>query len=165
VEQVADTQQPGQLYWSMVEPFWRSVNIYGEPAQFLQQFAALPINVGHLFAAHWCQSEVCNGGLHQFFSNSTGIVAPEALNGFRAIGLAVWVDVLGKAIQFFGEPYPREQAIRREILAKQPGQKRQEWDPFFVLDNQFYRWLNAEPNRWAKMADWFVECIELEPSK
>ncbi|WP_369973953.1 DUF4375 domain-containing protein [Polaromonas sp. SP1] len=31
----------------------------------------------HLFAVHWCQSEICNGGFMQFFANSTGVLAPE----------------------------------------------------------------------------------------
>lgn len=41
-----------------------------------------------MFAAHFCQSEICNGGLGQFFGNSTGGLAPEAVEGFREIGQA-----------------------------------------------------------------------------
>src|SRR5438105_3105405 len=99
-------RQPGELYWSLVKPIWRSVRVYSPPDEFLAQFAGLRPEVGHLFAAHWCQSEVRNGGLHQFFSNSTGVLAPEALVGFRAIGITEWADIVAEAMRFFGESYP-----------------------------------------------------------
>jgi len=46
-----------------------------------------PLGIQHLYCGHRCQSEVTNGGLYQFFSNTTGLLAPEALFGFREIGL------------------------------------------------------------------------------
>jgi hypothetical protein len=150
-------QQPGDRYWSLVEPVWRSISIYDGPETFLQQFCAVRSEVGHLFAAHWCQSEVRNGGLHQFFSNATGVLAPEALEGFRAIGLVEWSDILAEAMRFFGIPYPREQLGRRNQLAERRGRRREEWDPFYHLDDRFYKWLHAEPDRWARAADAYAE--------
>jgi hypothetical protein len=154
---MATDHQPGQRYWSAVEPFWRVVNVYAHPDEFTRGFQALPSKAGHLLAAHWCQSEIRNGGLHQFFSNSTGVLAPEALAAFRAIGLAEWADVLAEAMRFFGEPYPRERAIRQELLDARPGELREEWDPFFALGERLYTWLHAEPDGWERGADRFVE--------
>ena len=153
---MAEAQQPGERYWSVVEPFWRAVSIYDGPDDFTRQFSELPLVARHLLTAHWCQSEVRNGGLHQFFSNSTGVLAPEALAAFRAIGLTEWAAILAEAMQFFSEPYPREQADRREQLAGRSGERREEWDPFFALDKRFYKWLHAGRDRWARAADRFA---------
>jgi hypothetical protein len=63
-----------------------AINIYDGPEIFLQTFSQVPRAVGLLYTTAFCQVEVCNGGLHQFFGNSTGILAPEAVEGFVAIG-------------------------------------------------------------------------------
>jgi hypothetical protein len=71
--------------WQIVSPHWASVDIYGSADDFLRTFAQFPEPAGHLLAVRWCESEVCNGGSHQFFTNPTGVLAPEATRGFRAI--------------------------------------------------------------------------------
>ena len=91
-------REPGELYWSLVEPVWRSVRVSADPDDFLERFAELRPAVRNLFAAHWCQSEIRNGGSHQFFTNPTGVLAPEALEAFRVIGLAEWADILEDAV-------------------------------------------------------------------
>jgi Domain of unknown function (DUF4375) len=143
----------GERYWQLVEPVWSEISIYDGPREFLRQFRRVRPEAGHLFAAHWCQSEVRNGGFHQFFSNSTGVLAPEAVAAFRAIGLEEWASLLREAMRFFGESYPREQDKRRELLATVPGNKREEWDPFYALDKRFYAWLHGDPDRCERAAD------------
>ena len=141
----------GDKYWQMIEPFWESISIYDDPETFLNQFRKVQSSVGHLFAAHWLYSEVCNGGFHQFFSNSTGVLAPEAAEGFRAIGLDDCAAVIEEAIQFFGRNYPREQEERNEILDGIEGNEEEEWNPFFKLDARFYKLV--EGDRFLKAAD------------
>src|SRR5262249_18955172 len=110
--------------------------------------------VGHLFAAHWCMSEICNGGFHQFFSNSTGVLAPEALEGIQAMGLTAWADTLAEGMRVFGTPYPRDREERREMLMRERrGTDRSEWDPFRALDRQFFDWLHDEPDAWEIAGD------------
>ena len=156
---MTEAGEPGSRYWSSVEVLWLSLNESWDdgPEEFLRQFRTVRPEVGHLYAAHWCQSEVCNGGLQQFFSNSTGVLAPEALEGFRVIGLAEWADILAEAMRFFGSPYPRERVHRQELLASRRARKREERDPFFALDERFYAWLHAEPDRWERAADQYAE--------
>lgn len=79
-------------YGTLVEPVLLPLDQswYEGPEEFVRQFRRVRPEVGHLYAAHWCQSEVRNGGFHQFFSNTTGLLAPEALEGFRAIGAVEW---------------------------------------------------------------------------
>lgn len=144
--------KPGKVYWRLIEPFWDEISIYDGPKAFLKQFAVAPDEVGHLFAAHWCQSEVSNGGFHQFFTNPTGVLAPEALAGFRAIGLDEWASILEEAMRFFGEPYPRDQAERERRLPKARGD-RASWDPFLAMDDRFYTWTRPDRDRWSRAAD------------
>lgn len=126
-------------YWSLVEPVWLPLNLtWEDPEKFVRKFRRVRPEAGHLYAAHWCQSEVRNGGFHQFFSNTTGLLAPEALEGFRAIGLVEWAEILAKAMAHFGTPYPRDRYDRLKFLPIRQGRSRKEWDPFYKLDERFY---------------------------
>lgn len=151
--------EPGARYWRLVEPIWREISIYDGPEVFLRQFRRVQPEVGHLFAATWCQSEVCNGGFHQFFSNPTGVLAPEALAAFRAMGLSEWASLLEEAMRFFGVPYPRDRMVRQELLAAVPGDQREESDPFDALDDRFFAWLHEEGDRWQRAADSYASGI------
>ena len=145
-------------YWEVVEPFWEVVDIYGSPDRFIGTYSEVPRKVGHLFAAHWCQSEVCNGGFHQFFCNSTGVLAPEALEGFRAIGMLKWAALLEKAMSTFGPGYPRDREVRRSLLPPAAtGQRREQWDPFCDLDDAFY--LDQLPT-WEYSADAYADQVD-----
>jgi hypothetical protein len=109
-----------------------------DPDEFVQMFRRVRPEAGHLYAAHWCQSEVRNGGFHQFFSNTTGLPAPEALEGFRVIGRVEWAELLAEAMSHFGTPYPRDRGDREVLLARRQGRSREEWDPFRELDERFF---------------------------
>ena len=63
-------------YWRIVAPIWDDVSIYDGPEVFLRGFAAAPRRARNLMVAHWCVSEVRNGGLGQFFSNSHRRASP-----------------------------------------------------------------------------------------
>jgi hypothetical protein len=94
-------------YWKEVEPIWEDVNIHSGAEPFKKSFRAVRREAGLLIAAVWCQSEVCNGGLGQFFGNSTGVLAPEAVEGFRALGQPQIADLLVQAMGLMGQPYER----------------------------------------------------------
>lgn len=129
-------------YWDLIETAFERVDIYNGGDAFFRGFAPLPPHVQHLLAAHWCQSEVNNGGLDQFFFNPTGVLAPEAVAGFRAMGLSDVADLLGEAIGRFGSHYPREREARQIAMEFMPshstraflGTKRR----FADLDDRFY---------------------------
>jgi hypothetical protein len=109
--------RPGEVYWQIVSPYWDQVDIYSSGDVFLRTFANVPEPAGHLLALHWCQSEVCNGGFHQFFINSTGVLAPEAVRGFRAINMSAIAEILERAMVVFGTPYPRAREMRHQFLS------------------------------------------------
>jgi hypothetical protein len=151
---VAKKRQPGNVYWAHIESAFDSVDIYSGPSVFLANCNKLELRTVNLLAAHWCQSEVCNGGFHQFFHNSTGVLAPEALRGFSAMNIVEWEQALGQAMGFFGPKYPREQEERRKALPSPVKSARREvWDPFYELDERFYDWLKPDQDRWNRVAD------------
>ena len=142
-------------YWEHVEPFWETVSIYDGPEEFLLHFTEVPEHAAHLFALHWCASEICNGGFRQFFFNSTGVLAPEAVAGFRAIGMERTAVVVAAAMASFGEPYPRDREERQDALdALEPGDAGDGGDgPFSDLDSQFYDLLGSENGGMEKAAE------------
>lgn len=75
-----------------------------------------------LFAIMYGNSDICNGGLEQFFGNHTGGFAPETTEGLELINFTSASQVLRKAMSLFGFPYPRDQMSRREMLPSLTGQ-------------------------------------------
>ena len=67
--------RPGEAYWQVVSPYWEQVDIYSGGDAFLRTFANVPEPAGHLLALHWCQSEVCNGGLTEGLRRKADIPA------------------------------------------------------------------------------------------
>ncbi len=149
-------EKPGQLYWSRIDPYWdRLTNAWdGGPSEFLAAMDAVPVRIRHLYAAHWFISEVMNGGLHQFFYNTTGILAPEAAEGLSCIGANGLTQVLLESMRHFGESYPRDRDLRMELLPDLDDELRfLEANPFSPLDERFYDWFNVREYRWEQMAD------------
>jgi hypothetical protein len=149
--------EPGSTYWRLVEPIWDTVSIYHGPETFLHAFHQVPVHAGHLFAAHWLHSEVCNGGFHQFFLNPTGVLAPEAQAACTALGLSEVATLVGRAMAFFGTAYPRTQDVRVRALEAIPGKTEQEWNPFCSLDAEFYKLLPAAEATFERAADAYAE--------
>ena len=131
-------------YWNLVEPYWNEVSVHVEPVLFSAQLAKLPEASRHLFVTHWTQSEVQNGGLGQFFSNSTGVLAPEAVEGFRALGMPDTAKQLALAMQMFGETYPREWANRGDLA------------PSTEIEDRFADLLETEAGGFWEAADRFA---------
>jgi hypothetical protein len=149
----SNTEQPGTAAWRVIEPHWKVVSIYDGPISFLEGLERLPESAQHLLAIWWCDAEVCNGGFHQFFLNSTGVLAPEAFEGFQAVGLDEFAKLAEAAISKFDVPYPRDSVTRCNVLStlENPGKRREQWDPFFELDNRYYS---------AKEKSAFYECLD-----
>ena len=57
-----------------------------------------------------------NGGLGQFFSNHTGVLAPEAATAFEKLGMPNCARILRSSMQFFGAAYPRDRSIREQVF-------------------------------------------------
>lgn len=138
-------------YWSTVEPFWEAINIGEGPEVFRKTFETVPRVSGLLFAAHFCQSEVCNGGFRQFFSNSTGVLAPEAAEGFREIGQPKIATLIQSAMGLVGSPYLRDREERQARL------KQISKDSLDLLDEEFFDLIESENGGFQEAADSYAE--------
>lgn len=117
---------------------WNEQPISDDPAEFLEWFRSLTPPQQICFPAQWVCNEVYNGGFHQYFWNSTGLHAPEAVTGFRTLGLDDIAEIVEKTMSVFGKEYPREREARIEFLDSIEGDDISEWNPFFELDDVFY---------------------------
>ena len=132
------------VYFQQIEPHFERVTIYEGPEPFLRELENTPERARHLLTAHWCVSEISNGGFQQFFAGAAGVMGPESAAGLRALGLTDNAAILEKAMARLGRPYQREAPRRNQVLKKLGG-KRRGASPFADLDDQFLRALQARP--------------------
>src|SRR5580704_5342938 len=124
-------------YWDLVEPIFSKVDL-DEPAKFFHSISRIPRPVLLLYAAHFCLSEVWNGGFFQFFWNSTGMIAPEAVEGLCAIGMRELASVLEAAAAPLGSPYPRDRDERWDALLAASGRGEEDMKKIFEESSNFY---------------------------
>jgi hypothetical protein len=93
---------------------------------------------------------VCNGGFDQFFSNSTGVLAPEAVRGFRAIGQNQIADLIESAMSAFGSRYPRDREQRQSLRDALDNKA------FDGLDEQFFALIDLEARGFESAANAFA---------
>ncbi len=91
-----------------------------------------------MFAAHFCLSEVNNGGLLQFFWNSTGVLAPEAIEGFEAIGMPELASKVSAAASLLGAPFPRDRDERWDALLAASGRTEDQLESIFKRNSNLY---------------------------
>ncbi|HAB17246.1 MAG TPA: DUF4375 domain-containing protein [Verrucomicrobiota bacterium] len=108
-------------YWDRIESAYEEVDIYESYEVFRTGASKFPEWQIDLLATHWTLSEILNGGLLQYFGNSTAVLAPEAILGFRRIGVPEASTALQSAMDLFGAPYPREHDDRTKRLATLTG--------------------------------------------
>lgn len=131
-------------YWTKIERFWNDLPT-DDPSAYLEYYRSMPAVARDLITTHWVFSEVCSGGFHQLFTNPTGVLVPEAVHGFRSMGLLEMAAITSEAQRFFGSTYPREQLQRIEALDRYAERSRDsdDWNPFTQMDERFYEALQA----------------------
>ena len=129
---------PIDSYWEVLLPFMASVNIYDGPEKYAEAVAVVPRAVVFLYATHMFLAEVHNGGLLQFFWNKTGIVAPESVAGFRAIGMPIIASLLEKTASMLGFPYPRDRNDRCDALLAASDRSLRELNRVFKKPENLY---------------------------
>ncbi len=109
-------------YWRLLRPYWTKINIYEGPERFHNDLENAPAYIRTLFATHWLYSEFLNGGFGQFFDNSTGVLAPEASEGFDQLGMPLAAAFVRSRMLLFGESYPRDRGVRQASMFSQDGE-------------------------------------------
>ena len=140
-----------QDYWDVVGALWNVIDIYEGPEVFLESYNSVPRESGLIFAAHHCQSEVCTGGFEQFFWNPTGVLAPEAVDGFREIGLPQAAAVMEAAMELLGPRYPRDRGERKSRLSRVSA------GAFDVLDVTFFASVKVKSGGFRAAANRYAE--------
>ena len=107
-----------------------TINIYGSYDDYIESAKGFTVEQRYLNAISWYFAEVNNGGHHQFFYNSTGIVWEDALEGLRLFKMDILADNLQSVIDYFGGSVPFDREERWTIL--------KEWDDevFDFLDKK-----------------------------
>ena len=73
----------------------------------------------HYLAVYICDAEILNGGITQYFFNSSGDTWPDALAGLKAMGFRERLAILEKALAMFGKHAPStDHGTRQNQLAK-----------------------------------------------
>ena len=115
-------------YWDAIEKAFDAVET-DQPRQFLADIKKYPSWIVDLLAVHWTVREVQNGGLTQYFYNSTDVLAAEAVEGFKKIGFLEFSNLLAQAMAYFSHDYPREREARIKLLAGPGEEPDDDWYP------------------------------------
>ena len=102
--------------WTINEPAYWSINIYGSYDDYLESAKGFTLEQRYLNAISWYFAEVNNGGHHQFFYNSTGIVWEDALTGLRLFKMDTLADNLQSVVDYLGGSIPFDREERWAIL-------------------------------------------------
>jgi hypothetical protein len=144
---VLDESDDVGLAWAVIEPAYHAVDIYDGPEALARTLAPLTPGQRALLAVHWCIAEVTNGGFLQFFYNPTGVLAAEAQEGFRRIGVPEAAMALRSAIEIVANAPPDVQpedpnydefAAREALDALQTQLEPLETRFFRLVDEEIY---------------------------
>jgi hypothetical protein len=114
----------------------RWLNIYGiDPGEcwsddgYDPSRSSVPRDIQILAATVYGTADIENGGFHQFFSNSTGVFAPEMVEFYERSKNPEAAAEIRKAMAFFGGKFPRSQKERQRIIAEYKGDAQEALDP------------------------------------
>jgi hypothetical protein len=121
------------LTWDVIALLYEKADFYKDEATYRASIA--PATPGQLaiYACGWYLEEVLNGGHDQFFSNNTGMVWRDALNGFKLLGAEPYSAILAEALKKFPSGQPAMDRDDRESQLAAIGADA--WDD---LDQQVY---------------------------
>lgn len=116
----------------------RRTNIWDKPdAQVAAELAALPKEQRTLLVMDIFNAEFENGGVHQFFLNSSGAVAPEVYDAFIELGLEPQAAIFKRALNMFPGKYLRDMQQRSDRFFDRP--EWSDWDrQLQALTDEFY---------------------------
>ena len=128
-----DGMNDGSLFWAVIERAWPDV----EQPDVFQKLRNCTSGQRALLAITMFIREVDNGGLEQFFGNTSGDLAPEVIRGFELLGAFDKANVLRSAMAFFGiaEPFPPRTVRRQLVRAKDKSEIESVIEP---LNRQLY---------------------------
>lgn len=125
----------------LIETLIQRFDIKGDDAP--KRLAAIPDPYRALYLTAYAEFEIYNGGMHQYFTNSSGQFAPMAVAAFEAIGLPKSAEAIAKGVALFPAPFPADPGA---YTSRAPG-KPTDREP------------DREDERWSK--DWIKKLDRL----
>ena len=101
---MADTPEQAGA-WKALERRWEELG-----------FEGLSQDEREAIALFWLEGEVMNGGMHQYFFNSSGDLAPLAASALKRLGATQSLGLLESCMAKFGPVYPVDREKRGDIL-------------------------------------------------
>ena len=96
----------------LMDQLWREMPREVSDATVPEALARFPKPERTLLAVDAFNSEFENGGVHQFFFNSTGAYAPEVHEALLELQLTRQAALFKRAMDLFASPYPRDREAR-----------------------------------------------------
>ena len=153
-----------QSYWEVIEPLFKMIDTGNDSESFSASILSLSRSSVLLFSAHMALAEVHNGGFLQLFWDETGVLVPEAIEGFTAIGMPTMAAMLQEAAQPLGNQYPRNRDDRWDALLMASGKSSRELKQIFKkAENLYLAFLEASTNLlFDELDKKFWECAKTE---
>ena len=105
-----------------------------EPASYHRAIAAVPDAIANVICVELLDWQVRNGGFHQYFYNSYGIMIHGAIQGFEAIGLLECATIARSARAQFGDHFPESREARIPVVGPIDDEKMS----FDAADDAYY---------------------------
>lgn len=122
------------LTFKVVELMWEQADLSEDEASYELSIEGATRGQRAIYACTLYLSEVNNGGHHQFFLNSTGMVWDDAITGFRLLRAADYEAILRNAVDLFPYQQPAKDRFDRiDELQAMPDKA------FDGLDDQLYK--------------------------
>jgi Domain of unknown function (DUF4375) len=109
-ERMDDATRLAFLFRSMIGHFHPAGGLSDNPVARLSNLDALPPAYRVVWLVRVYQGELGNGGIEQFFSNSSGALAPETVAALRLLQLDAHAGEVETGISLFPKPFPRDRA-------------------------------------------------------
>jgi hypothetical protein len=152
-------------YRELVDPLYETLVTWKTADLYLERTRGIREDLALLFGAHLAYWEIGNGGFTQFFWNSSGIVAPEAVRGFRMLGMPRSAEIVERAMLHFGQPFPRDWETRQAMFDEGEEPFGGEEDAVLAaLDAEMFPLVEEEAGGFEAAADRYAERLSSSSS-
>ena len=152
---IADGLSEAELYWAVIEPIWPDIHVKDE----LAHIARGTPGQRAIYATTLFAREVDNGGLAQFFSNSSGMYTKHVEEGLHLLGAHELLKTFLDAQRLFpGSAAPIDTELRRRLVDEALSGDRNVLEPF---DQRLLRGSNVE----AQLYPYFKTYIDTHPAE
>lgn len=122
----------------LTSALWKNmVSLWRPYPEIEKRLASFPRSQRTMLVMSAFNDEFRNGGVHQFFYNSEGALAPEVRDAMIEMGMTAQAAILQRGLDMIAKPYVRDTQRRRESYFHGDGRK--EWgERLAALTDELY---------------------------